>query len=178
MSDPFIGEIRCFGFNFVPQGWASCNGQLLPIQQNAPLFAVLGVTYGGDGRTTFGLPNLQGSVPMHWGQGPSTPATLLGESLGTPTVTLTTAQMPAHNHAVLIADAPGTTPRTAAPAAGAYLTDSSGGRVYLANASANVSFAPNAISPSGAAANPHDNMQPFLSTNFCIALQGIFPSKS
>lgn len=178
MSDPFVGEIRCFGFQFAPAGWALCNGQLLPVTQNAALFAVLGTAYGGDGQSTFGLPNLQGCVPMHWGQGTSTPSSVRGETLGTTTVGLTPAQMPVHNHTVVVADAPPGTARTAAPAPGSYLTDSNGGRAYLGGAAANAPFAPAALSPFGSTANPHENMQPFLVTNFCIALQGLFPTRS
>ena len=96
MASPFLGEIRCFGFNFAPVGWAKCNGQLLAISSNDALFAILGTTYGGDGQTTFGLPNLQGQVPMHWGSGPSGFNTTIGEVQGVTTVTLTTAQIPAH----------------------------------------------------------------------------------
>ncbi|HVH80614.1 MAG TPA: tail fiber protein, partial [Stellaceae bacterium] len=100
MSNPFIGEIRCFGFNFAPLNWAFCNGQLMAISQNTALYTILGTTYGGDGQTTFGLPNLQGQVPMHWGSGPSIPTTVLGEVQGVSSVTLTTQQIPLHAHSV------------------------------------------------------------------------------
>src|SRR4051812_902324 len=98
MSEPYLGEIRCFGFNFAPRGWAQCNGQLLSIQQNTALFSLLGTSYGGNGQTTFGLPNLQGRIPMHWGSGPGLSPTVIGETLGQTSATLTTSQIPAHAH--------------------------------------------------------------------------------
>src|SRR5437667_7360318 len=123
MATPFLGEIRCFGFNFAPQGWAFCNGQLLSIAQNDALFAILGTIYGGDGVTTFGLPNLQGRIPMHWGNGPGGFNTTIGEVQGTASVTLTTQQIPIHAHTIVSAniDSGGANEHLAGPTSVAYI---------------------------------------------------------
>jgi len=178
MSEAFIGEIRAFGFNFAPFGWAQCNGQLLPISQNTALFSILGTTFGGNGTTNFALPNLQGLSPMHWGTSPGL-NTQLGESLGQSNVTLTVNQMPAHIHSVLPA-APGEKDeRSPMPTSASFLSSSQPpNRAYVSSPSTfDAQFSPKAISATGGS-QPHENMQPYLVLNFCIALEGIFPSRN
>lgn len=167
MSDPFLSEIKIMSFNFPPRGWAFCNGQLLPINQNQALFALLGTTYGGDGRTTFALPNLQGQVPIHTGNGHT-----LGERAGEAAHTLAASEMPTHSHAVNASSAAGdlVTP-------GNTLLASPLNQTYHADSGTRVALAPGAIGNSGGS-QPHENMQPYLTLNFCIALQGIFPSRN
>jgi microcystin-dependent protein len=182
MSEPYIGEIRCFGFNFAPVGWAFCNGQLLSIAENQALFAILGTIYGGDGQTTFALPNLQGRIPMHWGSNPpGRSTTQIGEVEGSTTVTLTANQIPQHAHDVRSGDvkAGAQGENTAIPNAQSYLSNSAlPNRVYKTDpTSFTAQFSPKAISPAGGS-QPHENMQPYLAINFCIALQGIFPSQN
>jgi microcystin-dependent protein len=172
MSEPFLGEIRTFGFNFAPQGWALCNGQLLPISQNTALFSLLGTTYGGDGVTTFGLPNLQGRVPIHFGQSPGLSPYTQGQQGGTENVTLLTSQMPAHGHGLNASTAPATQqdPGGAIPAA-----EPSGlTALYTTPGNQNTQ-----MSPTGNAGGnqPVPIVQPFLVVNFSIALVGIFPSR-
>jgi len=181
MADPFLGEIRCFGFNFAPIGWAKCNGQLLSIADNSALFAILGTTYGGDGQTTFALPNLQGQVPMHWGSGPGGFNTTIGEVQGVTAVTLTTAQIPAHTHVLTAAAIPvgNEFQRTDTPSATTYLSESANPDAAYNNTPSSITaaFASNALSTVGGS-QPHDNMQPYLALNFCIALEGIFPARN
>ncbi len=172
MTDQFVAEIRVFPFNFAPRGWAFCDGQLMPISQNTALFSLLGTTYGGDGKSTFALPNLQGQVPMHPGDGQGLTPRFLGESGGTESVTLLTSEMPRHTHAlrahhVDVAD-------TSVPGPGSSLATSSGGALY--QAAGNVDADPRALSLAGGSL-PHTNMQPYLTLNFCIALQGVFPAR-
>lgn len=170
--DPFIGEIRMFAGNFAPQGWALCNGQLLSISQNTALFSLLGTMYGGDGRVTFGLPNLQGRIPLHFGQGPGLTYRDEGEMGGTETVTLTTAEMPMHSHSVNGNQGPGDNPSPA----GRYWAASSRRDTAYAP-SANVAMQAQAIDPAGGS-QPHNNMQPYLVVSYIIALTGIFPPRS
>jgi microcystin-dependent protein len=175
MADPFVAEIRIFPFNFAPKGWAFCDGQLLPLSQNTALFSLLGTTYGGNGKSNFALPDLQGSAPMHPGQGPGLSLHDLGEVGGSETVTLLQSEMPAHSHALQTAvqdfgD-------LGAPLAGRSLSKSGKGSGYKAGASANVQMAFQAIAPTGGDL-PHNNMQPYLTLHFCIALQGVFPPRS
>ena len=181
MSEPFVGEIRCFGFNFAPVGWAQCNGQLLPISQNTALFAILGTTYGGNGQTTFALPNLQGQIPMHWGNGPGGFNTTIGEVQGQSSVTLTVSQTPQHMHGIAAGDvaAGATGENTAVPNNNSFLSNSvPPNRVYNTTPpSVTAAFSPKAISATGGS-QPHENMQPYLVLNFCIALEGIFPSQN
>jgi microcystin-dependent protein len=180
MANPYLGEIRCFGFQFAPVGWAACNGQLIAIATNTALFSILGTTYGGDGVTTFGLPNLQGRIPMHWGNGPAGFNTVIGETQGATTVTLTTTQIPSHTHSITAADLPpgGIVERVASPAGGsAYLADSSPDAVWNKTPTVNAAFSSKAIGVTGGS-QPHDNTQPYLAVNFCIALEGIFPSRN
>ena len=166
MSEPFLSEIRVFGFGFAPKGWAFCNGQLLPINQNQALFSLLGTTYGGDGRVNFGLPNLQSRVPIHMGNGHT-----LGESRGEQNHTLSLSELAAHNHVAECSSALGT---QASPSGGVWATDNNGNFPYSTSPGATMS--PGAISPTGGS-QPHQNMAPYLTLNFCIALQGIFPSQ-
>lgn len=171
MSEPYLGEIRMFGGNFAPKGWALCNGQLLSIAQNSALFSILGTTYGGDGINTFALPDLRGRTPMNWGQGPGLTARVIGEQSGQESVTLLTTQMPTHNHLVATNSSESTSGR---PANGFLGT--SGAALYDA-ASDGSTLNVNAISSAGGN-QPHSNMQPYLAVSFIIALNGIFPSRN
>jgi microcystin-dependent protein len=179
MSDAYIGEIRCFGFSFAPFNWAFCNGQLLSISQFSALFSILGTTFGGNGTTTFGLPNLQGRSPMHWGTSPGL-NTDIGQVMGTTTVTLTPTQMPLHTHAAAAADVQKgqTLERSPGPTGTSFLSQSSGGLIYQNSPSTpNTPFDKTAISMAGNSL-PHENQQPFLAMNFCICLNGTFPSRN
>jgi microcystin-dependent protein len=167
MTQPFIGEIQIFGFNFNPRGWAFCNGATIPIQQNTALFSLLGTTYGGNGQTTFQLPNLAGRAAMNQGNGPGLSPRTLGETAGVNTVTLTVNQIPNHRHVVRATLASG----TQAGPAGAIPTTSEEQLLY--DTGTDVAMTPPA--PVGAGF-PHENQQPYLGINLCIALQGIFPS--
>ncbi len=171
MADPFVAEIRIVTFNFAPNGWAFCNGQLLPLSQNTALFSLLGTTYGGNGKSNFALPDLQGRAPMHPGQGPGLSLHDLGETGGSETVTLLQSEIPAHTHTVMTGNAAGdiNIPTNNA------LARSANGSVY-GNTGPTVLWAPNAITPSGGSL-PHNNMQKYLTLNFIIALQGVFPPR-
>lgn len=172
MSNPFVGEIRIFAGNFAPNGWALCNGQLLPISQNTALFSLLGTYYGGDGRSTFALPNFQGSVPLHQGQGPGLSERFVGESGGQANVTLLSSQMPAHAHTLNSASSPG----TGTPGPTVALSAVAGGApVYRIPTNA-TTMAAQSVGVAGGSA-PHNNLQPFLVLNFIIALQGVFPPR-
>jgi len=175
MSEPFIAEIRIFAGNFAPRGWAFCDGQLLPVSQNTALFSLIGTTYGGDGRTTTALPNLQGRAPMHAGRGPGLTDRRLGQKGGTETVTLSEAQIANHNHAVESFPVPGNSldPVGNWIARGAPPTPLS---VY-APQPATVDMNPATVSDTGGS-QAHDNLQPFLTMNFIIALIGLYPSRS
>jgi len=172
--DPFVAEIRIFPFNFAPKGWAWCNGQLLPISQNTALFSLLGTTYGGDGKSNFALPNLQGRAPMHQGQGPGLSLHDLGETGGSETVSLLESEIPAHNHALMAQ----TTVATKSTPDQNSIARVSGATPYLPPAgAATVSMADNAVAPAGGD-QPHNNMQPYLTFYFNIALQGVFPPRT
>lgn len=179
MADPFIGEIGCFGFNFAPQNWAQCNGQTVAISQNNALYAIIGTIYGGDGQSTFMLPNLQGEVPMHWGQAPFGVNTTIGEVMGSPNVTLTTPQMPQHTHSIMAVTVSGTDEKLAVPNAQAYMSGSRAPDRAWENPAANINsaFASAAMTNNGSSL-PHDNMQPYLAVNFSIALFGVFPARN
>jgi microcystin-dependent protein len=179
MAQPYVGEIRCFGFSFAPAGWAKCNGQLLSIASDEPLFAILGTTYGGDGVSTFGLPNLQGRIPMHWGNGPGGFNTVIGEAQGVEAVSLAQSQMPTHAHTINSASAAsgGVVVRTNTPDPTALIGPSDPDGVYNKTPTINAPFSPSAITVAGGS-QPHENRQPFLVLNFCIALEGIFPSQN
>ncbi|MCW2758587.1 MAG: phage tail protein [Nocardioidaceae bacterium] len=175
MTDPFLAEIRMFAGNFAPSGWALCNGQLMSISQNTALFSLLGTTYGGDGRVTFGLPDLQGSMPMQQGQGPALSQRYLGEQAGEPTVTLLTSEMPSHTHTV---KASSDTQVVASPI-GHVWGEPALGRVttpVYATGAATTTMSPLASGLSGGG-QPHENMPPYVVGTFIIALQGIFPQR-
>lgn len=173
MSEPFLGEIRHFAFNFAPRGWMACQGQMLSIAQNTALFSILGTTYGGNGQTTFALPNLAGRTPIQQGQGPGLSSYDLGEQLGAETVTLTAAQVPPHTHLVSAVAAVGTSD---APAGNTLAQSSIRSDLYAA-ATPNTAMSSLAVNPAGGGL-PHNNMPPFLAVGFCIATQGIFPSRN
>jgi microcystin-dependent protein len=175
VSDPFVAEIRIFGFNFPPKGWATCDGQLMPISQNTALFSLLGTVYGGDGKSNFGLPNLQGSAPMFWGQAPGLSNHDLGEAAGEPFVTLLDSEMPVHQHSLMASSDPGDLsapdPSRSLARSQPFIYKQPGG------AASPQPLALQAVGISGGS-QPHNNMMPFLTLNFCIALQGIFPPRS
>ena len=172
MAEPFLSEIRIFSFNFAPKGWATCNGQLLPINQNQALFALLGTTYGGNGQTTFALPNLQGKAPNHFGSGFT-----LGQTGGEIAHTLTMSEMPAHIHTLTtkLAVTGQATNATQGTPTGNFWANS--GKATWATSPPNAAMHPGAVTNVGGS-QPHNNMMPYLVLNFCIALQGIFPSQN
>jgi len=167
MATPFLSEIKIFSFGFAPKGWALCNGQLLPINQNQALFALLGTTYGGDGRVNFALPNLQGRLPLHEGSG-----FVLGQAGGEQNHTLTTGEMPQHTHSARTNTGGGT---LASPANAFWANDPNDNLAF--GTTNNVTLSPEAIATAGSS-QPHANMMPYLTLTFCIALQGIFPSQN
>jgi microcystin-dependent protein len=173
MADPFVAEIRIFPFNFAPKGWAWCDGQLLPLSQNTALFSLLGTTYGGDGKSNFALPDLQGRAPMHPGQGPGLSLHDLGETGGSETVSLLESEIPAHSHSVRasIDDADLTIPQPTRS-----MAKTAGQNLYTATATLNP-MAPESLPPAGGD-QPHNNMQPYLTFYFCIALQGVYPPRT
>ncbi|WP_386070142.1 phage tail protein [Tahibacter sp. UC22_41] len=173
MADPFVAEIRIFGFNFAPKGWATCDGQLLPLSQNTALFSLLGTTYGGNGKSNFALPNMAGNAPMHWGQ--STTGTIydLGQMSGSANVTLLESEMPSHTHFLTCAVDNGT---DNSPAPTKILTKSNNGSLYADDTQPLGNMAFQAISIYGGSL-PHNNLQPYLTLMFCIALQGVFPPR-
>jgi microcystin-dependent protein len=178
MATPFLGMICLFGLNFTPRGWYACNGQLIAISENDALFALLGTTYGGDGQSTFAVPDLRGRTPIHQGQGPGLSNYSIGQMAGSETVTLLSSQMPIHSH---IALANNTAASVAVPVAGNSLAapiDVHNDAAYMySSAAVDTSIAPNSISSAGGN-QPHENMQPFLAMNYCIAAEGIFPVRS
>ena len=171
MADPFVAEIRIFPFNFAPRGWAWCDGQLLPLSQNTALFSLLGTTYGGDGKSNFALPDLEGRAPMHPGQGPGLSLHDLGETGGSETVTLLQSEIPSHSHAVNASEVDGT---ERAPA-GSGSPPASRSRSTRRPQSM-TSLSPNTVAPAGGD-QPHNNLQPYLTFYFNIALQGVFPPR-
>lgn len=171
MADPFVAEIRVFPFNFAPTGWAFCNGQLMPISQNTALFSLLGTVYGGDGKSTFALPDLQGSVPMHPDQGPGLSEYFLGQTGGSENVTLLQSEIPAHTHGLMTA---ADDQYESNVPTGNALTRSNL-NVYSNSLSiTQMSFQSLSVAGGGL---PHNNMMPYLTLNFCIALQGVFPAR-
>lgn len=175
MADPFVAEIRIFPFNFAPKNWAWCDGQLLPLSQNTALFSLLGTTYGGNGKSNFALPDLQGRAPMHPGQGPGLSLHDLGETGGSETVTLLESEIPAHAHTLQSSSALAnrTTP------AGNAIARAEDATPYVPSnpAPALVALAPETLTPAGGD-QPHNNMQPYLTFYFCIALAGVFPPRT
>lgn len=179
MSEPFTAEIRIFAGNFAPRGWAFCDGQLLPISQNTALFSLIGTTYGGDGRTTTALPDLQGRAPMHPGRGPGLTSRRLGEKIGVQTITLNSSQMPSHTHpAQADAEAGGTFGGGADSATpiGSHLGNTTAAGEFFSTGATDAPMNSAAIENTGSS-QAHNNMQPYLTLNFIIALQGLYPSR-
>ena len=172
MADPFVAEIRIFPFNFAPKGWAWCNGQLMPLSQNTALFSLLGTTYGGDGKSTFALPDMQGNAPMHPGQGPGLSLHDLGETGGSETVTLLQSEMPAHSHGLIASQSDG---NDTSPANN--LTATGIGVGAFAAPGPIVQLNINSTTPAGGSL-PHNNMMPYLTLYFNIALQGVYPPRT
>lgn len=174
--DPFVAEIRIFPFNFAPKGWAFCDGQLLVLSQNTALFSLLGVTYGGDAKTNFALPNMQGNAPMHPGQGPGLSLHDLGETGGSETVSLLESEIPSHNHTVMADTVVGT---KSLPTTNGFAR-TSGATPYIPPTNPTptlTAMAGQTVAPAGGD-QPHNNMQPYLTLNFCIALQGVYPPRT
>lgn len=175
MSNPFLAEIRIFPFNFAPKGWAFCDGQLLPLSQNTALFSLLGTTYGGDGKSNFALPNMQGNAPMHPGQGPGLSLHDLGETGGEDTVTLLESEIPSHSHSLMTfgGQASGHDPGPTVSIARSIGIDP-----YSATTNSGVvAMSGNTVAPAGGD-QPHNNLMPYLTLNFCIALQGVYPPRT
>ena len=173
MADPFVAEIRIFPFNFAPKGWSWCDGQLLPLSQNTALFSLLGTTYGGNGQSNFALPDLQGRSPMHPDQGPGLSLHDLGETGGSETVTLLESEIPGHSHVLRASSDDGD---LRAPSPSRVLARATSGFAYNSVAP-DVSMAPQALTPTGGD-QPHNNLQPYLTLYFCIAMQGVFPPRT
>lgn len=175
MADPFVAEIRIFPFNFAPTGWAFCDGQILPLSQNTALFSLLGTTYGGDGKSNFALPNMQGNAPIHAGQGPGLSLYDLGQTGGSDTVSLLETEIPSHQHGML--SAPTIVAADSNICTSNSMGKSSQGNAYTAyNAASVVQLSPYALAPAGGDL-PHNNLMPYLTLNFCIAMQGVFPPR-
>jgi len=170
--DPFVAEIRIFPFNFAPKGWAFCDGQILPISQNTALFSLLGTTYGGDGKSNFALPDMQGNAPMHPGQGPGLSLHDLGEIGGSDTVTLLQSEIPSHSHGLIASAADGTNTKPAAQ----LFAQGVGVSIWGTNPP-NTQFNSSALAPAGGDQS-HNNRQPYLTLSFCIALQGVYPPRT
>ncbi|TPK71836.1 phage tail protein [Mesorhizobium sp. B2-4-15] len=176
MADPFVAEIRIFPFNFPPKGWAFCDGQLLPLSQNTALFSLLGTTYGGDGKSNFALPDMQGNAPMHPGQGIGLSLHYLGETGGSDTVSLLQSEIPSHSHFMRAHNGDPADIQTPTPATS--FAQSAQGNAYQATTNANmVAMADQALTSAGAD-QPHNNLMPYLTLNFCIALQGVYPPRT
>jgi microcystin-dependent protein len=175
MADPFVAEIRIFPFNFQPRGWAWCDGQLLPLSQNTALFSLLGTTYGGNGKSNFALPDLQGRVPMHPGQGPGLSLHDLGETGGSETVSLLESEIPSHSHAISASTAAADEEGTKQPVGALPGAQQGSNQLYTTFANP-VTFNTQALAPAGGD-QPHNNLQPYLTCYFCIALQGVFPPR-
>jgi microcystin-dependent protein len=180
MADPFVAEIRMFGFNFAPTGWAMCNGQLLPISQNTALFSLLGTQYGGDGKATFALPNFQGSVAVHQGQGAGLSQRFIGEQGGSQNVTLLISEIPLHNHAPQVSLNDATTNSAANAVIAKSKWDDGQGQTgavsTFSGQATDTMLQPLALAVVGGSL-PHNNMMPYLTLNFCIAMQGVFPPR-
>jgi microcystin-dependent protein len=182
MSEPFVAEITMFAFNFAPKGWALCQGQLLPISQNTALFSLLGTMYGGDGKSTFGLPNLMDRAANSFGQSTTGTTYFEGQMAGESTVTLLTTEIPLHSHSFSASQTPGSTttssPNQLGIGQGGTKQNQYNANIYSTNtAQATTALSPSAIGVAGSSF-PHNNMQPYLTLNFCIAMQGVFPPRS
>ena len=186
MTEPYVGQIQLYAFGFAPRGWAICAGQIIPIQQNTALFSILGTNYGGNGQTTFGLPNLQGRVGIGVGQGPGLSPYDQGQTGGSTSVTLTTAELPAHSHTFNTTSVQGTTSTSAGNQLGLSVVSTGGktggttttAQIYSPNAaSATTGLAPQSITMAGGS-QPHNNLQPYLTLNYCIAMAGAFPPRN
>ncbi|QNH15022.1 microcystin dependent protein [Xanthomonas sp. GW] len=177
MTEPYIGEIQLFGFDFNPVGWALCNGAMLPLQQNTTLYSLLGTAYGGNGSTTFQLPNFCGRASCEQGQGPGLSSRQRGDSFGSAGVSLSTTQIPPHQHGITAFSQPDPAKRTGTPANGAALSSlgSAAARPFATVAQPEAQFSPTALLPTGTGL-AHENQQPYLAVNFCIALSGVYPS--
>ena len=176
MSEPFIAEIRIWGCNFAPYGWAFCDGQLLPISQYTALFSLVGTYYGGNGTSTFALPNMQGRAAMEWGSGSGLTSRFIGETLGEQSVTVLSSELPQHSHTVVGAEPAGPGEASAEPSIERWLGSSNPQFTY-SSGSPDALFAPQVIGNSGGGV-PHNNMQPYETLNFCIALDGLYPSRA
>jgi len=177
MSEPFVAEVRIFAGNFAPRGWAFCNGQLLPISQNTALFSLIGTTYGGDGRSTTGLPDLQGRAPMGSGRGPGLTARRLGKRTGVEMVTVSEAQMPNHTHTLRASVFPVPAP-VGAPGSTTTLARSRSASAYQTNTAADLASLAGESLPNTGGSQAHNNLQPFLALTFIIALVGLYPSRA
>ena len=176
MADPFVAEIRIFPFNFAPKGWAFCDGQIMPLSQNTALFSLLGTTYGGDGKSNFALPDMQGNAPMHPGQGPGLSLHDLGETGGSETVTLLDSEIPSHIHFMRAHNLDQADHQIPSPTTS--IAQSANGSAYQSTTNSNLTqLAAQTIAPAGGN-QPHNNLQPYLTLNFCIALQGVFPPRT
>jgi len=179
MTTPFVGEIQMFGFNYNPQGWAFCNGAIVPISQNSVLFALLGVTYGGNGTTHFQLPNLVARAACSQGQGPALTARQLGDTFGAAEVTLVPPQIPVHSHGLTAFQQSDANKRSGAPSVGGGLSQPGSNAVKpFSTSPPTTPMAPDMLAPTVGTTQPHSNQQPYLAVNFCIALQGVFPDFS
>lgn len=176
MSDPFIGQVQIFGFGFAPSSWAQCAGQIMPIAQNTALFSLLGTSFGGDGKTTYALPNFQGVAACAVGQGPGLTGRVIGEAFGSKTVTLLTNEMPSHSHAFNVFNQGDATKRHGVPLPGDALSIPGAVTPFVPGATVSGNFPAAVVAPAGGN-QPHENQQPYLTLNFCIALSGIFPQR-
>jgi microcystin-dependent protein len=177
MTNPYLGEITVFAGNFAISGYAFCNGQLLSISQYSALFSLLGTNFGGNGTSNFGLPNMQNNAPMHWGTGPGLSTYVIGETTGSPTVTLQASELPQHNHTITAAEAAVVAQRTGVPSASVWLGDSASGEAYSTSSTPVAPLSPLGISLSGSGGS-HPNVQPLLALNFIIALVGVYPTRN
>lgn len=178
MSEPFIAEIRIFAGNFAPRSWAFCNGQLLPISQNTALFSLIGTTYGGDGRTTTALPNLEDRAPMHPGRGPGLTSRRLGQRTGGEQVTLSEVQIPSHHHTARASMSPGTNGLAPGPTTSLAKIGGFGDQLYKTGGTGTLVNMAAEVGGTTGGSQPHTNLQPYLTMNFIIALQGLYPSRS